>query len=140
MRFGKTLSALQLVKDQKYQHVLIMTHRPVVDEGWFEDFKKIGMPNAGYLYGSKKDGEDFDYLAKSNQPFVYFASLQDLRGSERAGGSAGDKNEAIFNCHSQLCSQMTYLLSCCNIRLFLVQNSFSSLILILSMIFRNSQQ
>ncbi|MEW6925995.1 hypothetical protein V3M53_01530 [Trueperella pyogenes] len=35
---------------------------------------------------------------------------------------------------------MTYLLSCCNIRLFLVQNSFSSLILILSMIFRNSQQ
>lgn len=33
-----------------------------------------------------------------------------------------------------------YLLSCCNIRLFLVQNSFSSLILILSMIFRNSQQ
>lgn len=97
MRFGKTLSALQLVKDEKYQHVLIMTHRPVVDEGWFEDFKKIGMPNAGYLYGSKKDGEDFDYLAKSNQPFVYFASLQDLRGSERAGGSAGDKNEAIFN-------------------------------------------
>ena len=33
-----------------------------------------------------------------------------------------------------------HLLSCCNIRLFLVQNSFSSLILILSMIFRNSQQ
>ena len=97
MRFGKTLSALQLVKDEKYQHVLIMTHRPVVDEGWFEDFKKIGMPDAGYLYGSKKDGEDFGYLAKSNKPFVYFASLQDLRGSERAGGSAGDKNEAIFN-------------------------------------------
>ncbi|PEH05359.1 restriction endonuclease [Lactobacillus sp. UMNPBX5] len=97
MRFGKTLSALQLVKDEKYKHVLIMTHRPVVDEGWFEDFKKIGMPDAGYLYGSKKDGEDFDYLAKSDQPFVYFASLQDLRGSERAGGSAGDKNEEIFN-------------------------------------------
>lgn len=97
MRFGKTLSALQLIKDEKYQHVLIMTHRPVVDEGWFEDFKKIGMPAAGYLYGSKKDGEDFDYLAGSEQPFVYFASLQDLRGSERAGGSAGNKNEAIFN-------------------------------------------
>lgn len=97
MRFGKTLSALQLVKNEGYQHVLIMTHRPVVDEGWFDDFKKIGMPEAGYLYGSKKDGEDFDYLAKSNKPFVYFASLQDLRGSKRAGGSAGDKNEAIFN-------------------------------------------
>lgn len=97
MRFGKTLSALQLIKDEKYQHVLIMTHRPVVDQGWFEDFKKIGMPEAGYLYGSKKDGEDFDYLSKSGKPFVYFASLQDLRGSKLSGGSAGDKNEALFN-------------------------------------------
>lgn len=96
MRFGKTLSALQLVKNEKYQHVLIMTHRPVVDEGWFEDFNKIGMPSAGYLYGSKKAGEDFDYLTKSDRPFVYFASLQDLRGSKVVGGSAGDKNEAIF--------------------------------------------
>lgn len=97
MRFGKTLSALQLVKDEEYQHVLIMTHRPVVDQGWFEDFKKICMPEDGYLYGSKKDGEDFDYLTKSGKPFVYFASLQDLRGSKLAGGSAGDKNEALFN-------------------------------------------
>lgn len=96
MRFGKTLSALQLVKNEKYQHVLIMTHRPVVDEGWFEDFNKIGMPSAGYLYGSKKAGEDFDYLTKSDRPFVYFASLQDLRGSKIVGGSAGDKNETIF--------------------------------------------
>ncbi|WP_239458065.1 Eco57I restriction-modification methylase domain-containing protein [Limosilactobacillus alvi] len=96
MRFGKTLSALQLIKDEKYQHVLIMTHRPVVDEGWFDDFKKIGMPEAGYLYGSKKEGEDFSYLAKSPKPFVYFASLQDLRGSEAVGGKAGDKNRDLF--------------------------------------------
>ena len=97
MRFGKTLSALQLIKDEKYRHVLIMTHRPVVDEGWFDDFKKIGMPEAGYIYGSKKEGEDFSYLSKSGKPFVYFASLQDLRGSEAAGGKAGDKNRKLFN-------------------------------------------
>ncbi|MBB1122845.1 Eco57I restriction-modification methylase domain-containing protein [Limosilactobacillus albertensis] len=102
MRFGKTLSALQLVKDEGYKHVLIMTHRPVVDQGWFEDFKKIDMPAAGYLYGSKKDGEDFSYLAQSDKSFVYFASLQDLRGSELAGGSAGDKNEDIFKTHWDL--------------------------------------
>ncbi|MGY0336577.1 DEAD/DEAH box helicase family protein [Limosilactobacillus fermentum] len=47
MRFGKTLSALQLVKEKGYQHVLIMTHRPVVDEGWYEDFRKLGMPKEG---------------------------------------------------------------------------------------------
>lgn len=97
MRFGKTLSALQLIKDEKYKHVLIMTHRPVVDEGWFEDFNKIEMPEAGYIYGSKKEGATFDELQKSNKPSVYFASLQDLRGSEEAGGKVGDKNRKLFS-------------------------------------------
>lgn len=97
MRFGKTLSALQLVKDEGYKRVLIMTHRPVVDEGWFDDFKKIQMPEAGYEYGSKSVGHTFEDLENSQKPFVYFASLQDLRGSEAVGGSAGDKNEDIFH-------------------------------------------
>lgn len=97
MRFGKTMTALQLVKEEKYQHVLIMTHRPVVDEGWFKDFNKIGMPDAGYLYGSKNMGEDISNLLKSGKPYVYFASLQDLRGSEEVGGKQGDKNHEIFD-------------------------------------------
>ncbi|BDR57772.1 Eco57I restriction-modification methylase domain-containing protein [Xylocopilactobacillus apicola] len=96
MRFGKTLTALQLIKDEKYKHVLIMTHRPVVDQGWFDDFTKIGMGEAGYIYGSKKEGEDFSYLANTDKPFVYFASLQDLRGSELVGGTI-DKNRELFN-------------------------------------------
>lgn len=96
MRFGKTISALQLVKDEQYKHVLIMTHRPVVDDGWFNDFQKLNMAEAGYLYGSKKEGEDFDYLLNSDKPFIYFASLQDLRGSEVVGGTAGDKNRKLF--------------------------------------------
>src|SRR5690606_42022776 len=41
MRFGKTLSALQVVKDHDFTRTLILTHRPVVDKGWFEDFGKI---------------------------------------------------------------------------------------------------
>lgn len=97
MRFGKTLSALQLVKDEQYKHVLIMTHRPAVDEGWSEDFRKIGMTQAGYEYGSKTVGHDFSDLKDSDKPYVYFASLQDLRGSEAVGGTAGDKNEDIFH-------------------------------------------
>ena len=96
MRFGKTLSALQLIKDEGYSHVLIMTHRPVVDEGWFDDFNKIQMPAAGYEYGSKTVGHSFNDLKKTNK-YVYFASLQDLRGSQAVGGSAGDKNEDIFH-------------------------------------------
>ena len=96
MRFGKTLTALQLIKEQKYQRVLIMTHRPVVDAGWFDDFKKIGMPAAGYRYSSKKQGEAINNLINGTSSFVYFVSLQDLRGSEAVGGKAGDKNQDIF--------------------------------------------
>ena len=97
MRFGKTLSALQLIKEEGYKHVLIVTHRPAVDESWFEDFVKIGMPEAGYLYGSKNQGATFDSLHDGSKPFVYFASLQDLSGSKIIGGKVKDKNRELFS-------------------------------------------
>ena len=40
MRFGKTLSALQVVREINAQRTLIVTHRPVVNAGWYEDFEK----------------------------------------------------------------------------------------------------
>ncbi|MDY0844444.1 DEAD/DEAH box helicase family protein, partial [Streptococcus thermophilus] len=93
MRFGKTLTALKLIKEEKYKKVLIMTHRPVVDDGWFDDFNKIGMPDAGYVYGSKKQGHKaIQDLEEMGKPYVYFASIQDLGGSEAVGGKVSDKN------------------------------------------------
>ena len=88
MRFGKTLSALEVVKRQGYQRTLILTHRPVVDEGWFEDFKKIFYDHNDYHYGSKNKGEQYDKLEKlatKGDSYVYFASMQDLRGSDLDG-------------------------------------------------------
>lgn len=102
MRFGKTLSTFQLIKEEKFEHVLIMTHRPIVDKGWYEDFNKLDMVDAGYIYGSKAQGESFEGLKNSNKSFVYFASLQDLRGSAIAGGKQGDKNEDLFHTHWDL--------------------------------------
>lgn len=100
MRFGKTLSALQLVKEMGAERTLILTHRPVVDSGWFEDFGKIFYDTPSYLYGSQKKGESFDSLlriqAQKKICFVYFASMQDLRGSETVGGKF-DKNDALFS-------------------------------------------
>lgn len=101
MRFGKTLSALQVVREIGFQRTLILTHRPVVDAGWFEDFGKIFYDTPDYAYGSKNNGESHDHLEnrarkKEGLHYVYFASMQDLRGSEQVGGNF-NKNDAIFS-------------------------------------------
>lgn len=107
MRFGKTLSALQVVKECKFHRTLILTHRPVVDEGWFEDFGKIFTEaNSNYRYGSRNKGFMFEELERDAKRFddrnyVYFASMQDLRGSKEAGGKF-DKNNAIFSANWDL--------------------------------------
>lgn len=99
MRFGKTLSALQVVKEKDFSRTLILTHRPVVDEGWFEDFGKIFYDRPYYYYGSRNKGEQFstlEELAKNGSKYIYFASMQDLRGSDLVGGKF-DKNIELFN-------------------------------------------
>ena len=99
MRFGKTLSALQVVKDMDFTRTLILTHRPVVDSGWFEDFGKIFYDRADFSYGSKNNGDSHNSLeTRARQGkchYVYFASMQDLRGSELVGGHF-DKNNEVF--------------------------------------------
>ena len=99
MRFGKTLSALQVVNDMNFTRTLILTHRPVVDAGWFEDFGKIFYNRPEYRYGSKTNGDSFDTLEKvckkGEANYVYFASMQDLRGSAQVGGNF-DKNNELF--------------------------------------------
>lgn len=99
MRFGKTLSALQVVKDMDFSRTLILTHRPVVDSGWFKDFGKIFYDSPGFAYGSKNNGDSHISLEKRARQgkcrYVYFASMQDLRGSELVGGNF-DKNNDVF--------------------------------------------
>jgi hypothetical protein len=99
MRFGKTLSALQVVIEHEFTRTLILTHRPVVDKGWFEDFGKIFYDAQQYSYGSKNQGNQFATLEreckKGKYKYIYFASMQDLRGSELVGGNF-DKNNEIF--------------------------------------------
>lgn len=109
MRFGKTLSALEVVKRMNFCRTLILTHHPVVDKGWFEDYKKIFYDRPDFYYFSKKNGGDpsdektfhemIHATDKNGLPdyhFIYFASIQDMRGSEIVGGKFS-KNEEIFN-------------------------------------------
>ena len=95
MRFGKTLTALEVARRMNFKKTIIITHRPVVSDSWFEDFKKIFRDDS-WLFGSKTKGETLDNLLKSDKNIVYFASLQDLRGSEVVGGNF-EKNTEIFD-------------------------------------------
>lgn len=100
MRFGKTVSALSVVKEMGYKRTIIITHRPVVDDNWFTDFGHIFNALDGYTYGSRDRGETFDHLEKAARKdpgfkYIYFASIQDLRGSSEAGGKF-EKNSQVF--------------------------------------------
>ncbi|MGE5410020.1 MAG: Eco57I restriction-modification methylase domain-containing protein, partial [Clostridiales bacterium] len=100
MRFGKTLSALQVVKDMNYTRTLILTHRPVVDAGWLADFGKIFYDKPNFSYGSKNNGNTFQTLENQikndDGKYIYFASMQDLRGAAQVGGNF-DKNNEVFS-------------------------------------------
>jgi len=98
MRFGKTLAALQVAKEMKFKKTIIFTHRPVVSDGWFDDFGKIFYDAGDYIFGSKQGDKGIliDELEKSGKSYVYFASMQDLRGSILVGGNF-EKNELVFN-------------------------------------------
>lgn len=95
MRYGKTLVTLEIVKRCGFKKTIILTHRPVVDAGWYDDFKKI-FYETDYCYGSKGTGYSLDVLLSLGKPFIYFASIQDLRGSKLVGGLF-DKNDLVFS-------------------------------------------
>lgn len=94
MRFGKTLTSLQLVKNEQFQKVLIMTHRPVVEDSWFEDFYKMKMDEEGYDFGSIDKGEPLQALKAGEKPFIFFASIQLLRYN---GGQTNLKDFSVVD-------------------------------------------
>ena len=114
MRFGKTLTSLEVVRRAEFRRVIIVTHRPVVGSGWREEFNLIfraGEDKHNYTFLVKDtSGASYDYDEKIDQSnelnlrnydkngnyFVYFASIQDLRGSKRVGGTF-NKNNAVFD-------------------------------------------
>lgn len=101
MRFGKTLSGLEVAKRCGYRSTLIITHRPVVDKGWHDDFAKIfRTPEALADYHAKglepaygrrmMDDNDSqgDFYTLTNEVdagkkiLVFFVSMQYLRLSQ----------------------------------------------------------
>lgn len=114
MRFGKTITALTLVKKEQFKKTIIITHRPVVEDGWGSDFYHVFSKDDAYAFLTKihdnvssfSDDETDAAIDKANEArlqrlvdagknIVYFASIQDLRGSKVVGGKF-DKNRIVF--------------------------------------------
>ena len=111
MRFGKTLCALQLAREMDVKRTLIVTHRPVVNKSWKDDFDNVvtdrisGNENQkrkwdfGTLFDDEQhdkrkfyDLEKFANQSEDNH-YVFFVSMQYLRLSELVNAKTQLKNK-----------------------------------------------
>lgn len=102
MRFGKTPTAYSFIERafcegiKPIKRVLILTHRPVVNDGWSKDFEKI-LKKHGFQYSSKDSAHsNFSDLNK-DLPFIHFISMQDVRGRSRTLDGFKESNKEIFD-------------------------------------------
>lgn len=113
MRFGKTMAAMVVAKElnnlnpRHFKKILIVTHRPNVNTDWYNDFQKVFCEkDTKWEYSSKDKGDTLKSRLEKDKPFIYFASLQDLRLSKtvvddreksQSQAKGFDKNEEVFN-------------------------------------------
>ena len=111
MRFGKTLCALQLAREMGVKRTLIVTHRPVVNKSWKEDFDNVVSDRISgndcrkrqWDFGTLFDDEqhdkrkfyDLEKFANQSEDnhYVFFVSMQYLRLSELVNIKTQVKNK-----------------------------------------------
>lgn len=111
MRFGKTLCALQLAREMDVKRTLIVTHRPVVNKSWKEDFDNVVTDrisgnddqSKNWDFGTLFDDEQYDKRKfydlekfanqKEDNHYVFFVSMQYLRLCELVNTKTQAKNK-----------------------------------------------
>ena len=100
-RFGKTLTAYDLIRQMKAKNVLVVTNRPSIANSWYDDFEKYMAGQTGYRFVSDNESlrgrpgvmtrEMFvKWLPNRDKDFagqICFESLQGLKGSVFFGGN-----------------------------------------------------
>lgn len=100
-RFGKTLTAYDLIKQMKARNVLIVTNRPAIANSWFDDYEKFMEGQSGYRFVSDNEslrkrrgvmtrdmfGRWMHRLNENFEGQICFESLQGLKGSIYFGGN-----------------------------------------------------
>lgn len=95
-RFGKTLTAYDLVARMGFKKVLVVTNRPSIANSWADDFYKFIGWRYKLAFVSDNDtlsahlgvlmSEEFEKTRRNYDGFVAFESLQGLKGSVYFGG------------------------------------------------------
>lgn len=96
-RFGKTLTAYDLMRQLDARKVLIVTNRPAIANSWFDDFTRFIGHQTSYVFVSDSASlagretmsrkQWIHHAAQQEDPgIVEFLSLQDLKGSQYFGG------------------------------------------------------
>ena len=91
MRFGKTFTAYQLAKKLKAKRVLVMTFKPAVADAWQTDLES----HADFDGWQFRDANSDPTEISDATSLVYFGSLQDLLGRDKATGNIKPKNKWI---------------------------------------------
>ena len=112
MRFGKTICAMQLMRELDVKRTLIITHRPVVGDSWQDAFKQVvgsknptiqGNSNISrtYDFGTRSDKEEdnkgnyYDlerFVETEGNHYAFFVSMQYIRLSELVNAKTQVRN------------------------------------------------
>ena len=108
-RFGKTLTAYDLIRSMKLSKVLIVTNRPSIANSWADDFQKFIGWRGDYAFVSETDALKNHPAIMSRDAYlkrmivsddeigmIAFESLQGLKGSKWFGGEY-DKLKWIYD-------------------------------------------
>ncbi len=90
MRFGKTFTAYKFAEKMGYKKILILTFKPAVQSAWQDDLlTHIDFENWQFITADTVESPD------NQKPFVYFASLQDILGTNPITKGLKPKNEWV---------------------------------------------
>lgn len=119
MRFGKTICAMQLMRELDVKRTLIITHRPVVGESWLQAFKQVVGSKSSepkvkgnsdihktYGFGMRSDDESEtvgnyynleSFVETPGNHYAFFVSMQYIRLSELVNSKTQAKNAGAGN-------------------------------------------
>ena len=83
MRFGKTFTGYEIVRDLKLSRILVLTYKPQVDDGWREDMEDHVNYSSWTYYSAKEYSAENPIVLPGVGTEVLFASFQDFNDFDK---------------------------------------------------------